>query len=74
MLPQHGDENEDGGDEDDGEGDLGNRSGWEGLDVTLGAFRVFCLVPAGESGEEDEADEGEDDGNDAVLWLALAAA
>lgn len=35
MLPQNGDQNEDGGDEDNGEGHLGDRSGGEWLD---GAF------------------------------------
>jgi hypothetical protein len=39
----------------------------EGLDVDLraGVF-VLLVVPAGEGSEEDEADEREDDGDDAV--------
>ena len=66
MLPQHGHEHEDRGNEDEGEGDLGDGPRGEGLDVVLGAAFVDFFVPAGEGGEEDEADKGEDDGDDAV--------
>lgn len=66
MLPQDRDEHEDGGDEDDGQGDLGNGSAGERLHLALGTFAVFFLVPARERGEEEEADEGKDDGDDAV--------
>lgn len=66
MLPEHGDEHEDGGDEDDGESDLGYGARGEGLDFAFGTFGVFFFVPAGECGEEEEADEGEDYGDDAV--------
>ena len=66
MLPQHGDEHEDGRDEDDGEGDLRDGARGEGLDFTVAAVVVSFFVPAGEGGEEEEADEGEDDGDDAV--------
>lgn len=66
VLPQNGDEDEDGGDEDDGESNLGDGTGGEGLDVALGAFAVLLFVPSGEGREEDEANEGKDDGDDAV--------
>lgn len=66
MLPEHADEDEDGGDEDVRQGDLGYRSAGEGLDVDVGAGAgVVFFVPAGEGGEEEEGDEGEDDGDDA---------
>ena len=66
MLPQHADEHEDGGDEDEGQGNLADGAGGKGFDVALGAALVGFLVPAGEGGEQEEADEGEDDGDDAV--------
>lgn len=65
MLPEYRDENEDGGDEDDGEGDLRDGAGRERLDFAVGALGVLLLVPAGERGEEQETDKGEDDGDDA---------
>ena len=65
VLPQHGHEHEDGGDEDDREGDLADGPGREGLDVDFGARGlVLLVVPAGECGEEEEGEEGEDDGHD----------
>lgn len=67
MLPQHGDEHEDRGDEDEGQGHLRHGPRGEGLDVVLGAVRVGLFVPAREGGEQDEADEGEDYGDDAGL-------
>jgi hypothetical protein len=72
MLPQDGDKDENRGDEDDGESDLGNGSRREGLNFALGAFRVLGLVPAGEGGEEDEADKGENNGNDSVLRSVMS--
>lgn len=69
MLPQHADEHEDGGDEDEGQRDLADGPGGEGLDVALGAALVHFLVPAGEGGEQEEADEGEHDGDDAIHTL-----
>ena len=67
VLPQHADEHEDGGDEDVRQGDLGDGSAGEGLDVDVGAGAgVVFFVPAGEGGEEEESDEGEDDGDDAA--------
>jgi hypothetical protein len=72
MLPQDGDEHEDGGDEDEGQGDLRDGPRGEGLDVDVGAGAgVALFVPAREGGEEEEGDEGEDDGYDAgrgVSW------
>lgn len=58
MLPQHGDEHEDGSHEDEGQRNLGDGSGGEGVDVVVGASLVGFFVPTGEGGEEDEADEG----------------
>jgi hypothetical protein len=74
VLPQDGDEHEDGGDEDEGEGDLADKPRGEGLDVDVGAGDfVVLVVPAGEGGEEDEREEGEDDGDDPISRrLALA--
>lgn len=66
MLPKHRDQHEDGADEDDGEGDLRHWTGGEGFDFALGADAVFLLVPAWEGREKKEADEGKDDGNDAI--------
>lgn len=70
MLPQHGDQHKDGADEDDGEGDLRDGAGGEGLHFALGADAVFLLVPAWEGCEEQEADEGKDDCDDAEDMLA----
>lgn len=64
VLPQDRDQHEDGGDEDDGEGHLRDGPGREGLDLAVGPFAVFFLVPAWKGGEEEEADEGEDYGDD----------
>lgn len=42
-------------------------SGWEGLDIDIGASAgVVFFVPAWECGEEEEGYEGENDGDDAV--------
>lgn len=64
MLPKNGDENEDGGDEDDSQCDLADGPRGERLDFALGAFAVFLFVPSGEGGEQEEADKGEDNGDD----------
>lgn len=65
MLPEHGDEDEDGGDEDEGKGDLRDWSRWERLDIDVRTCAlVSLLMPAREGGEEDEGEEGEDNGND----------
>ena len=65
MLPEDRDEDEDGGDEDDGQGDLRDGAGGERLDFALGSFRVLLFVPSRESRQEEQADEGKDDGDDA---------
>ena len=45
----------------------------ERLDVDVGAGAgVALFVPAGEGGEEEEGDEGEDDGYDAGRRVVLA--
>lgn len=66
MLPKDRDEDEDGGDEDDGQSDLRDGAGGERLDFALGSFGVLLLMPAGERRQEEQADEGEDDGDDAT--------
>lgn len=71
VLPQYGDEDEDRGHEDEGESDLGDRSRGERLDVSFGAALVGFFVPAGEGCEEDEADEGEDHGDDSAVMVTL---
>lgn len=71
MLPQHRDQYEDGSDKNDDEGDLADGPRRERLDFALGTLRVFLFVPAGEGGEEEEADEGEDDCDDAVCILLV---
>ena len=63
-MPQYGDENEDGCDEDDGQGNLADGSTRERLDLTLRAFAILFLVPAGKSCKEEKADEGENNGDD----------
>ena len=69
MLPQYGNEDEDGGDEDDSQRDLGNGSRGEWLDFAVGALGVSLLVPTRESGEKQKTDKGEDDGNNAEIQL-----
>jgi hypothetical protein len=65
MLPEDGDEDEDGRDEDERERYLRDGSGREGLDVDVGSGAlVALLVPAREGGQQDEGEEGEDDGDD----------
>ena len=73
MLPQHRDQHENGRNEDDDEGDLADGSWGERLDFALGTLRVFLFVPAREGGEEEEADEGEDDCDDAVYIVSVSA-
>lgn len=65
VLPKYRDQHEDGGDEDDGQRNLGNGTRGEGLDFAVGALGILLLMPAWEGGEQKEADEGEDDGDDA---------
>jgi len=72
MLPEDGDENEDGGDEDDCESGLGDGSRGEWLDFAFRAFAVFFFMPAGECSEEEETDKGEYYGNDAGERLVSA--
>ena len=72
MLPQHADEHEDGGDKDERERDLADGSRGEGLDVALLAVLVGFLAPAGEGGEEEEADEGEDDGDNTACVYGVS--
>jgi hypothetical protein len=72
VLPEDGDEHEDGGDEDEGQGDLRDGPRGEGLDVYVGAGAgVALFVPAREGGEEEEGYEGEDDGYDAGRVVSL---
>lgn len=67
VLPQDRDEHEDGRDEDQRQSHLRDGPRGEGLDVDVGAGAgVALFVPAGEGGEEEECDESEDDGHDAV--------
>jgi hypothetical protein len=67
VLPQDRDEHEHARDEDERERDLADGPRGERLDVDLAARElVFFDVPAGEGGEQDEAEEGEDDGDDSV--------
>lgn len=74
VLPQYGDEDEDGGDEDEGEGDLRDGARGEGFDVDVGAGAgVRFFVPAGEGGEQDEGYKDEDYCYDAVALLSAYA-
>ena len=43
----------------------------EGFDVSFGTVVVDFFVPAWEGGKEDEADEGEDDGDDSVIQVSI---
>ena len=52
MLPENGDENEYGGDEDYSEGGLGDGSRGKGLDFAFGAVAVFFFMPTREGSEE----------------------
>jgi hypothetical protein len=69
VLPQDGDEDENGGDEDNSQCDLRHRSTGERLDFAYRALAIGLLMPAGESGKEQETDEGKDDGDNAVKQL-----
>lgn len=69
VLPQHRHQHEDGADEDDGQGDLRDGPRGEGLHFALGADAVLFLVPPGEGREQEEADEGEDNCDDAAGGL-----
>ena len=74
MLPEYGDENEDRGDEDKGQGDLGDGTGGEGFYVAdFGAVIGGFFVPAREGGEEEKAEKGEDDGDDAGNLVSIDA-
>ena len=66
MLPHHRDQDEDGGNKNSSEGDLGDGAGGKRFDFALGAVSGGFFVPSGESGEKKEREEGEDDGDDAV--------
>ena len=66
VLPQHRHQHEDGRDEDDGQRHLRHGPRGERLHLAVGALAVLLLVPAREGGEQQEADEGEDDCDDAV--------
>ena len=66
MLPQHRHQHEDAGHEDERQRHLRHGPRGEGLDVALRAPLVDLLVPAREGGQQEEADEGEDDGDDSV--------
>ena len=66
VLPEHRHEHEYGRDKDQGESDLRDGTRGEGFDVPVGSMLVDFFVPAGEGGEEEEADEGEDDGDDSI--------
>lgn len=70
MLPEHGDQDEYRGDEDDGQSDLGYRSRWEGLDFSLASGGVVFLVPSWEGCEEEEADECKHYCDDAVEFVS----
>lgn len=66
VLPQHRHQHEHRRHEDQRQRHLRHGPRREGLDVVGGPFFVRFFVPAREGGEEDEADEGEDDGDDSV--------
>ena len=69
MLPQHGNEDENGRDEDEGESDLRDGPRREGLDIDIRAGALIpLLVPSREGGEENECEEGEDNGDDEQVW------
>jgi hypothetical protein len=70
MLPEDGDKDKNGSDEDDGEGDLRDGSRWEGLHFSFATGGVVFFVPAGESCEEQETDERKHYCDDAAMVLA----
>ena len=73
MLPEYRDEDEDRGDEDEGQGDLGDGAGGEGFYIADGVVFGGFFVPAGEGGEEEEAEEGEDYGDNAGDLVSIDA-
>lgn len=71
MLPENGDEHEDRGNENNGEGDLGDWSRGERLDFSFTSRCVFFFMPSWESCQEEETYECKYDRNDARFRLAL---
>lgn len=71
VLPQHRHQHEDRRDEDDGQRDLRHGPRGEGLDVDVGPVFVLVAVPPREGREEDEAYEGEDDGDNSEILSVL---
>lgn len=68
MLPQDAHQHEYRRDENQCERHLRDGSGGKGFDVNVGAgASVVFFVPAGKSGEEEKGEEGEDEGDDAVV-------
>ena len=70
MLPEDADEHKDRADEYQRERHLGDGPRRKGFDVDVGASSsVVLFVPAGKGGEEEEGDEGQYDGDDAVNYI-----
>ena len=67
MLPQHGNEDKNAGNEDQRKRDLRDEAGGEGLDVDVGAIRRVFRMPTRERGEEEEGDECENDCHDTMI-------
>ena len=64
MLPQDGNEDKDGGNEDEGESDLRHWARGKWFDFSVGAVIIVLFVPAGKRSEKEEADERKDNGDD----------
>lgn len=57
MLPEHGDQDEDGRDEDKRQSALSGEAPGEGFDIDCAAVCTFFLVPTGKGCEDEEAEE-----------------
>ncbi len=69
MLPEGGEQQEEGGNAGGREADLRHRARREGFHFMLGAMRVGFFVPAGKSGKEEKDQSGEEERNKSVTYI-----
>ena len=64
MLPQYGNEDKDGGNEDESEGDLRHWARRKWFDFAVGAVIIALFVPTRKRGEKEEANECKNNSDD----------
>ena len=74
MLPEDGDKHKYRCDEDDGECDLRDWSRGERFDFSFTAGGIFFFMPSWKCCEEQEADESEYDGDNAIVFVRTCRA